>query len=325
MSNLSTVSRSTKVFLFAVSLFIFIAGCNPAVYKKPAEDFHAATVCLKQTYFLEWELSNKARIQRGDLEDQIGIWTAPGSVDKSMIQRVADRMKERQQEDIHKNLRPLREEAFAVIEGYAEIIVNLASDEPTEVIVSEINGLTKDIDETLKAASKMKALVEYSDKITNFTGPLQQYANILTEIARLVSSAVRERAIVQTIGKSNDSIIELMSVLKEEAVAAHENAQSQIKGARNELELFLGNPGLANTDNAIKAAVAKRIADLDTLEKQIEDDEIDSVFDSAIKAQGALVKKALLRDAKDWAEQIRVFKNKVAAAEEAIEKVMSEM
>jgi hypothetical protein len=161
MGNLLTLSRTTKVFLIVGA--VFIVGCNPAAYRKPAEDFHAATVSLKQAYFLEWDLSDKARIQRGNLEDQIGIWIAPGDVDKSMIQRISDRMKKRQQEDIHENLKPLREKAFAAIEGYAEILVNLASDEPTEVIVSEMNCLAKDIDEVLKAASQMTALVKYSD------------------------------------------------------------------------------------------------------------------------------------------------------------------
>ncbi|MHC4553022.1 MAG: hypothetical protein ACYSUT_09710 [Planctomycetota bacterium] len=319
-----------KLQKYIVAVVFFISalsmiGCNPEVYRKPAEDFHTATVSLKEAYFLEWELSNTAMIQRANLEDEISIWTAPPNIDNPFIQKVSEKMKQRQLEDVHGPIRPLREKAFAALEGYAEILVYLASNEPTETIVTEINALVKDIEGVLDTVSKIEDFAKYADEIGEFTGPLQEYLGILSELTQLISSIARERAIVQTIGDSNDSVLELLKILKEEAVVANENTQLQIINSVTLLDSLPQKPGYADIDNVNKATIAKRTADLKTLQEKIGQVHTESAFDAAAKAQAALVKKAYMRDTDDWAEQIREFKNKVTIIKENIEKIESEM
>jgi hypothetical protein len=234
-------------------------------------------------------------------------------------------MTERRQKDIHEDLRPLREEAFSTIEGYAGLLVNLSSNEPTETIVSELNGMVQDIRDVLDQAEKIKAVSKYVKKIDGFTGPLAQYVGALNEIIRLVSDVARYRAIRQTIIRSNDSVLELLSLLKTEAVMANDNARKQINTARMVLNGFLDNPGFGNIHNMHRAAIAKRMAELKAIEDQILNDDINDAFVAAISAQGALVKSTLYNDQADWAVQIREFRKRIEDTKAAVEAVTYEM
>ncbi len=323
MTSINRVPAGHKT-IFVLVIF-FLSACNPSIYRRPSEDFLTASVSLRQAYFLEWELSNKARIERGDLEDQIAIWGAPAGVDQSGIERVTERMTARRQEDIHQALRPLREKAFSTLEGYAGVLVSLASDEQTEAIVTELNGMVQDIQDALEAAKAIEEISGQVEKIENFTGPLVQYVGVLTEIIRLVSDMVRYQAIRQTIVRSNDSVLEILYLLKTEAIWANENARRQIKITREVLEDFIGKPRFTDIQNTHKAAIAKRIAELKTIEEQIMSDDINTAFDAAVKAQGALVKSTLLKDPSDWAVHIRAFKKRVEDTKEAIERVTDSM
>jgi hypothetical protein len=304
---------------------LFFAACNPSVYRRPSQDFLAASGSLKEAYFLEWELSNKAFIERGDLEDQIAIWAAPKGIDKSYIEPVLEKMSTRRQEDIHEKLRPLREEAFSVLEGYAGVLVSLSSDDQTETIVTELNGMVQDINKVLKTAKAIKKVSTHVEKIESFTGPLAQYVGVLNEIIRMVSNVVRYQAIRQTIIKSDDTVLEMLYLLKTEAVAAKDNARKEIKEAREMLEGYLDKPVFANIHNTHKAAIAKRITTLKAIEDQIIKDDISTAFDAAVKAQGALVKSTVLKDSSVWVVQIRAFKKRVEDTKAAVEAVTSEM
>lgn len=304
---------------------VFITGCNPAAYKIPAQNFHAGTVALKEAYFLEWDISHRATIDEGDLEDHISLWGMPDGGDASDVQRVSDEMAARRTTDIHEGLRPLREQAFAALEGYAETLVSLASDEPTEAIVSELNGLVQDINDVLTIVSKTESLKRHADKVEAYVGPLQQYLDVLTEVLRLVSGIIRERAIIQTIGQSNDSVLALLSVLKSEAIMARENTYFQIETAREALDTFLASPPGQNVTNATKATIAEKIAGLQALEDRIRQSRTEEAFDLAVEAQGALIKKAVLKNPTDWAIQIRQFREKVAAIKRTLETIDSEM
>jgi len=308
-----------------ISCIFLISACNPSVYRKPSEDFLTASATLRQAYFLEWELSNRARIERGDLEDQIAIWVAPPGLDESFIAPVVKKMAERRQEDIHRALRPLREKAFSTIEGYAGVLVSLSSDEQTEAIVTELNSMVEDIKGVLEAAKQIEKISGQVQKVESFTGPLVQYAGVLNEIIRLVSDTVRYQAIRQTIVRSNDSILELLYLLKTEAVWANDNARTEIKNTRQVLESFLQKPHFADIQNAQKAAIAQRIAQLEAIEAQIMNDDINTAFDAAVKAQGALVKSTLLNDPSNWAVQIEAFKKRVEDTKEAIERAADAM
>lgn len=85
------IKRHFRPICFTAVLLISVFSlnaCNPAMYKRPAQDFQVASATLKDAYFLEWEISNKAQIERGDLDDQIQIWTSPPGVPAAEFERV---------------------------------------------------------------------------------------------------------------------------------------------------------------------------------------------------------------------------------------------
>lgn len=234
-------------------------------------------------------------------------------------------MAERRQEDIHKQLRPLREQAFNAIDGYASTLVALSSDEPTERIQYELGNLVKDLNGTLDAAAKIAFVGDELSQFKKFTGPLQQYVGVLNELIEIVSNIIRERAIIETIGKANEPIVDLLGILKEEAAAAKKNALRQTNSAKRGIIGFMSHAKFQQAGNDTKAIVLKRKAELEAIEQHIANQHIALAFDAAIKAQGALVAKAMLKDPKDWAIRIKRFREQVAAAKMAIEKIKSEM
>ena len=330
MNQLSHQIYSTTVLLVSVLAF---TSCNPAMYKRPAEDFRAASAALRDTYFLEWDISNQAQIELGDIEDQVVIWSMPtvdpnasvaGDIRKE-LNRMSEQMTQRRQQDIHTKLRPFREKAFDVLDAYASTLVSLSSDEPTEQIKTELGGLVEDINSTLDTVDELKLADDAFRKLQKYTGPLQQYVGVVNEIIGLISNFMREGAIVETIGKSNESIIDLLSILKEEAAIAEENALRQTANAKARIDSFINNDKFLQANNDIKAAVLKRKAELEAIEQQIANQDITSVFDAAVKAQGALMEKAILKDPGDWTIRIKRFREQVNAMKRAIEKVKSEM
>lgn len=322
------VERASRVFRFIIFTFISVlvlSACNPELYKKPAEDFQAASITLREAYFLEWEISNRARIERGDLDDQIAIWFSPVGISDVEIKKLSAKMAERRQLDVHGELRPLREQAFAALEGYASTLVSLSSGEPTERIQSELNGLVVDINNTLEAANKLSIAGDVLSNLQDYAGPLTQYVGILNEIIGLVSDVVREKAIIESIGKSNESILELLNVLKEEAVAAQKNALKETSAAKNTISKLTSHARFQQASNNTKALILKRTAELEVITQQITKLDIASDFESAVKAQGALVEKALLKTPGDWTVKIKQFKDRVTETKMAIEKIKIEM
>ncbi len=307
---------------FLICCTMLLCACNPAQYKGPAEDFQTASADLRRAYFLEWEISNQARIRHQDLEDQIAILNAPSGAN---IAPFISKMAARRQKDIHEHLRPLREKAFSALQGYADILVSLASDESTEAITLEMTGLVGDISKVLETAKDIKSTANPVTKVGQFSGPLQQYVGVLNEIIGLVSKVIRERAIVQTIGKCNNTILELLSVLKTEAIAAQDNAMRETHNAKQAIEMFMDKPAFKSASNDSRASIAQRVAELTAIEKRIERTAIADAFDAVVKAQGALIEKAVVDKPADWAFRIRSFREQVSSTKAAIESIRSEM
>lgn len=299
--------------------FILLAGCAPIAYKAPAEEFLAGTRSLREIYFAEWDIANKARIQRADLDDEVVIWSAPPAVANSAeIAKLRERMAKRRIEDIHAQLRPLREQAFAVLEGYANTILGLASDEPTASLVNELNGLAGDIQSTVKAAGQLKLAGEAAAKAAAFLGPLQSYVQVLNEIIKGISSVIRENAIRQTIGRSNAPIMELLNVLKAEALLAKARAESELKEARNRADSFAKHPAFATMAPNVKTELARAGASLDALAQRYAAVDIEGAFSAALRAQRALVETAVVGNVDDLLERMRTFKAQVEKVRQAV-------
>ena len=188
-------------------------------------------------------------------------------------------------------MRDLREKAFSALQGYANTLVSLASEEPTEAITLELTGLVDDISNTLEAAKQIKATSDVVSKIAQVSGPLEKYVSVLNEIIRQASKFFRERAIVRTIVESNDTILALLLVLKTEATTAQGEAAYAMSSAQKRLDTFRKGKTFDRFSNDTRAWVVQQVAELATIERRIKDTTIAEAFDSALKAQSALVEK----------------------------------
>jgi hypothetical protein len=303
-------------------------ACNPTIYKKPAEDFLQGTVSLRQAYFLEHDLSNKAMLERDDVETLTAIWASKKSFTPDQINENSETMVVNRQEYLtdFEDLRELRQKAFSTVEDYAGVLVSLASNEATEGIVTELNGLIEDTQQAIALAKNFETIVDYAKHLENLVGPLGQYVGVLNEIIRLVSEVVRTRAIQDTILKSDEAIKEVLEILKTEAELARENTRKQIQETQDHLlNKYMKTRLFSKADNKHKADIAKRLADLNTIEEQINNDDVKKAFDAAIEAQDALVKCALANDPTDWMSQIRSFRKRVELIRAAVEKANENM
>lgn len=298
------------------------AGCTPSAYKAPAEEFLAGTRSLREIYFAEWDIANKARIQRADLDDQVVIWTAPPAVaNGTEIARLRERMAKRRTEDVHDQLRPLREQAFAVLEGYGSTILGLASDESTESLVSELNGLAGDVQATVRAAGQLKLAADAAARAASFLGPLQSYVQVVNELVRGISSVLREQAIHETIGRSNRPIVDLLNVLKTEALLAKARAESELKAARHRADSFVRHPAFADMAPNVKTTLARDAAKLDALAARYAAVDIDGAFTSALQAQQALVEAAVIGNIEDLRRRMQTFQVQVEKVRQTISQI----
>ena len=153
---------------------------------------------------------------------------------------------------------------------------------------------------------------------------MAQYAGVLTEVIRLVSEVVRERAIVTTIVKSDEPVIALLTVLKGEALAARENTRLQMKNVRQALSPFLASE---RSGKPFQADIARRMAEITAFEENIslQENDIGMAFEALGKAQRTLLQKAVLNDQADWEARIRAFRERVKAIRDAMEKVKADL
>jgi hypothetical protein len=304
-------------------LILILSACSPTIYKRPALDFQAASITLKETYLSELRISNQAQIESGDIEDQVALLTSPVGVAKADLEKVSKRMTDRRSEDLHEKLLPLRLQVFNALDVYASTLISLSSDEPTQRIQTELNGLVTDIDKTVKAVEKLGLLDDALKKANELTGPLADYVKVLNHIIGIISDILRERAIIETIGQSNDSIVKLLNILKGEANAARKNALDKTKESIEDLNRYISHKKFETANNGTKLTVLKRKAELEVLSQKISKINIGAAFDSAHEAQAALVKKAMLKDPGDWQMKIKQFRKKVMDTKAEIDNLKS--
>ncbi len=216
--------RSFKIVPFAflplmAVAALFLSGC-PRDYLTPANDLKVATADLQDVYYLELDISNKARIERGDLEDQVNIWSLYGDeIDVPFLLEMSGKMVDRRRKGVNKEIILLRRQAFAAIEGYASILAGLALETPDVRLTAEINTFKATIQNTLSQVDGIPSTSEIHETVKQFSEPLEAFVGDLTSINEIVNKADVEPAIRDTIGTANEAIISLLKVLKQEAVS----------------------------------------------------------------------------------------------------------
>ena len=99
----------------------------------------------------------------------------------------------------------------------------------------------------------------------------------------------------------------------------------QTSAVKNTISKLTSHARFQQASNDTKASILKRAAELEVITQQITELDIASVFELAVKAQGALVEKALLKKPGEWTVKIKQFKDRVTETKIAIEKIKVEM
>lgn len=307
-----------------LAVLVLLAGCSPAIYQKPLEDFRAANLSVREAYFLQLDQARDARASHDVLLEETVLWQPDRELAAADLEDIARRVAEIRNEPLlPPDTRNLREAAFRAIDGYAGTLVALASDDDTQGIVTELNALVGDINGVLENARNLGLVSNAASRAKEFAGPLSSIAGALGTIAEIVSGVVRERAIRQTVVSADARVRELLGLLKGEAVWARREAVRQSGLARDRIRGFIERNGDA-LDSATRATVTGRAERIYTLASAMEDQQgLEAAFDAAIEAQAALVRKAALKDQEDWILRIQSFRAQVTAAKASLEQVRS--
>jgi hypothetical protein len=302
-----------------------LTGC-PRDFLIPANNLKVATEDLQDVYFLELEISNKARIERGDLEDQIDIWSSFGDeIDVAFLQEMSGKMVARRRLVVPEEISILRRQSFAALDGYASILASLASETPKLRLKYEINIFKGSIQDTLSSVEGIPSDSEYFNKIKQFSEALEVYVGVLTEITDIISRVEFEPALRETIGTASESIISLLRILKQEAVFAEASAIEEIQKSEQILEDYLKSNKFKNASDTLQANLIIKIAEFEILQDEIKKQNVAEAFDAALRAQYSLMETRRIPPTNNWTEGVIKFRAKLTPLKKSIERINASM
>ncbi|KPK54487.1 MAG: hypothetical protein AMS22_05750 [Thiotrichales bacterium SG8_50] len=317
-------TRGKLKTIIIVTAGILLAACDPGVYRKPVQDFRSANEELRRAYFLQLEITRDAMLTHFSVQRKRSLWGNPNlKGDPEAAQRVADAIaKERERALLNKDLVALRNRAFDTIDAYAGVLLALASDEDTNAIAADLQGLVGDLQQFLGVAKEVQGVSDLATKGAAWIGPLGAAVSAFNEIVKLVSAVTRSVAIRDTIVTADPAIQELLVVLGEEAAYARTEAKSKYAAAEQALQKQL-KAGVV--DDAAAREISEVLALVAAKANRLEGaDGLKEVFESARIAQAGLVRRAAKPDYNELLGQVRAFKVQVIAVRQSLEALRDE-
>jgi len=329
--RLITLSGRRFIFLVIPLLTLFLQGCDPTIYKKPLTDFREANQSMRDAYFLQLNMSDKARVENGLVQEKTSFWIkANPTLDQiekytNKIAKVRKRVTIGDEQTIE-----LRKLAFRTLDIYASTLLSLASDDSTDAIVAEINNLIGDASNVVNHAKSLKKIAKLSEEAGKWIGPLSNVVGALTQVAEIVSEYVRNKAIRETIITVDEPVRDLIVLLQSEAtqlqnktIEKYGESEKTLKEKIKAFEASNNKPGAT-----VKVPVssfqdaAVYLEEIVSMKQELEDaDDIGGIFDDALKSQSALMRKAAMPSYEDWVQSIQKFKNHAHEVKMSLEKL----
>ncbi|PIW44108.1 MAG: hypothetical protein COW18_13965 [Zetaproteobacteria bacterium CG12_big_fil_rev_8_21_14_0_65_54_13] len=327
---LSPCGRSFALFAIPL-LALLLQGCDPTIYKKPLTDFRDANQSMRDAYFLQLAVNDKARVENSLIQAKGSFWMKANPTLKQIESYSAEVAKARQKKAVEdEQTIALRHLAFKTIGTYASILLSLASNDSTDAISAEVNGLVGDASKIIEHAKTIQKIHHLSEEAAAWLGPMSNMVTALVQVGEIVSGFVRNRAIRQTIMIADQPIHELIVILRSEAVLARQKAIESYAGSeqelRNKIESFEENN--KRKDRLLTVPVssfheaAACLQQVDVTRQELEEAEsIGSVFDAALKSQASLVRKAAMPSYEDWVKQIEDFRDRANAVKISLQAI----
>jgi hypothetical protein len=204
-----------------------LAACAPTLYKKPVANFEKATRSARDVYFSQLASGHESFLIRRETKLKLDILSDENYDYSSEIyllqkEKLAELNSEK---SIPAQSLQIRQHAFEVLEYYGKTLQTLASDEKTEALKTELTGFTGDLKKLIQTTESLiagQAAFEFLKPVSAWTGPLSAAIGVLNGLIDIISDAFREKAIRQTVIKSDPMVQDLLVLLQEEAVTAAE-------------------------------------------------------------------------------------------------------
>lgn len=311
----------------ALLVALLLVACDPTLFKKPVQDFKDANQTLRDAYFLQLAVARDAHVERFTVQRKQQLWRNAAIVkDSQRVQEIVDAIVKRQAEDdLDRDWVRLRVRAFDAIDAYAGVLLALASNEDTDAIVAEMNGLVGDLRglldlvKTTESLGKVKFVGGTVEKAAGWVNGLSVAVAAFNQVITIIANVARSKAIVDTIVAADPAVIELLTVLGEEAAFAQAEAKTQYAATITFLQERVQGPLV---DDAARREVAERLVDLQTKHRRLQTlDDLDRAFSLAKAAQAALIRKAARPDYQDLLTHVRSFKQQTTAIKQSLEAV----
>ncbi len=310
---LPTVKKAATLAI----LLSFLAACSPGVYRKPVSDFKAATEQARALYFHQLKSRHQSSVDQFVADRQLTLWVkkADGS-SRPWTKKLADRIAEEMGEPLlDATTLAIRQQAFEIVIFYSDALLALASNDDTDALVTEIHGFGIAVQESLTALQTVAELSELS----HFIGPFGTAIKVLGKLAEIASKVLRERAIREAILTSDPMVQQIFETLGNEARAA------QVDTLQN-YERMIGRLKRAIESNNFADRVAKDnvyelyIRTQAVLAKLNNQPNFSILFEQGRRAHSALAQKAADPSLEGLRGRIRMFREEVLAAREALMK-----
>lgn len=234
-----------------LALCLLVSACTPTMFQQPVSNFNKATGAAKEVYFAQLERTHQSFVFKTEMNLELGMITRSnfnyqGEYYRGQKKELA-RLKTAN--PILDTSLKVRQGAFEALAYYGQVLQALASDEKLEGLKGEVTGFAKDLQSLSKTIANLKQVsgsLQFLGKVSQWAGPLSAAAELLNQVVDIAGKYLRDKAIREAIITSNDSVQELLEVLRKEAVkaAARErtNYQMALEGCEGVLQGTDGKP-----------------------------------------------------------------------------------
>ena len=294
---------------------LLLVGCDPSAFVRPLQEFRAANASLRDAYFQQLRIAREAREENFAASQMATLWAGSGDPGKV----AAEIAKRSNTPPLNPDSLKLRQAAFDALDGYAGVLLALASGDDTAEIIADAKGLLSDFTKLVDAAKALKGTTHFAKEVEPWLGPLGGVVDLFGTVLKLVSDAAREKALRDSIEAADEPINALLGLLAREAAYANEEARAQYALTAGEIKAIGAG---SFHDRAAQREAAEYLVRLDTKAKRLGSaDEVKAPFLAAEKAQAALMRKSNNRDYEKLLNEMRTFKKSVAALKSSLDAI----
>lgn len=304
-----------------VALSVFLAGCDPAIFKKPSQDLLSELKSIRSAYFSALKIRRDAQFERINSQQRVAYWVAPAlALDKEVLAKDADQLQRIRKRDLlPADDLQVRQRAFDVLETYAGTLVALASNDDVEAISKDLSALSGDLKALAEVAKSVKVLAGAGGAIESWLPAISGALGAVQKIAEVVGNVVRTNAIRDVVQAAHDPVKKLLRIFAEESKVANQDAVFAYGSAIQEVEARL-KAGISDPSSA--RAASEYLVVLRTNRDALRDaPSLAAAFFEAEAMQDALYKSVTKPDVQDLVRQAQQFRKQVQAAKLALDSI----